>query len=169
MRQNTSYKIVLICFSFFSGFTLLACQHQVIHDQSQSERLGYWNAHDSKFLANKMISRLLEANWLKHYIKLHRKEPSLSIQTFNNKNSRQKDVDKFIADIEHVLLKSGDVNYIVSQQTDYRLTGTLNTLPSTTKNPTIVQYRVELQLIDSHDQSTAWRDSHVHVKRISSL
>ena len=180
------------------GLVLGACQTTSVKRgtaEEQTELTGKWNANDSKMVSKKMIESMLDGGWLRKHLKSHKKEPTVIVGKFKNLSHEIINVDSFVADIERVLINSGDVEFVADSTdreqirsermdqelhataktrkemgkevgADYMLIGTLNSFTEQFGGTKNIQYQIDMELISMRDNKKVWIGSQKHAKTV---
>ena len=163
--------------------------------EKQTELTGKWNSNDSRLVSKKMINSMLNSHWLSKHLKKHRKEPTVIVGKFRNLSHEIINVATFIADIERIMINSGEVDFVASEDergqvrsermdqefhanrktrkamgkeigADYMLTGTLNSFVEKVEGTKNIQYQIDLTLISLKNNRKVWVGSQKHAKTI---
>lgn len=180
------------------GLMLGACQSTSVKRgtaEEQTELTGKWNANDSKLVSKKMIQGMLDGGWLRKHLKAHKKEPTVIVGRFKNLSHEIINVDTFVADIERVLINSGDVEFVANSTdreqlreermdqelhataktrkdmgkeigADYMLIGTINSFTEQSGGTKNIQYQIDMELVSLRDNRKVWKDSQKHAKTV---
>ena len=199
--MHVTHKLVFIgkIFAILGlAMSLSACQTVSVKRgtaEEQQELSGKWNANDSRLVSKQMISSMLDGAWLRKHLKHHGKEPSVIVGDFRNLSHEIINVATFVADIERVLINSGDVEFVASKTerqqirderrdqelhataeirkemgrelgADYMLSGTLNSFKEQSGGTTNIQYQIDMTLISLTDNRKVWVGSQKHAKTV---
>ncbi len=102
------YILILILFA--------SCARSVtrIDPSKQIDLSGRWNDSDSRMVAEKMISELLNSTQFKDYSKALNKKPAIIVGLIRNKTSEHIDADTYIKKIELAIFNSGIADLVES-------------------------------------------------------
>jgi hypothetical protein len=196
--SNTIQRAVKISTVILLGLALGACQSVSVKRGSaeeQTELSGKWNAIDSKMVSKKMITGMLDNAWLKKHMKKYSKEPTVIVGSFRNLSHEIINVGAFVADIERVMINSGEIEFVASKAergqiraerqdqelnatsstrkamgkeagADYMLTGTINSFTEQAGGTKNIQYQIDLTLTSLRDNKKVWSESQKHAKTI---
>ncbi|MGM0381319.1 MAG: penicillin-binding protein activator LpoB [bacterium] len=157
---------------------------------------GEWNDSDSSRVAQKMVSDCLNRPWLSQFRDREGHRPTVIVGLFRNKSSEHIPTETFTKDMERELLNSGKVDFVAmaeerealrkerrdqarhaSEQTaarlaqetgaDYMLQGVFHAQKQQWKGEQVVNYKVDMELIDIESNQKAWMGSKEIKKRIS--
>jgi uncharacterized protein (TIGR02722 family) len=76
---------------------------------------GRWNDTDSRLTAEKMISSLLNSNWISIFESQNNRKPVIIIGNILNRTSEHIQTITFIKDVERELVNSGMVTFVASK------------------------------------------------------
>lgn len=157
-----------------------------------------WNDEDSRLVAKEMMQDMLTFPWLSRY-KLSTSDdrrPTVVIQTIRNKTSEHIPSETFINDIKRELLRSGDVDFVVSgderddirderrdqelnassetqaqmgQETgaNFALSGSINSFVDQLDDTRVTSYQVDLKLINMTTNREVWNGQKKIKKKMS--
>lgn len=157
-----------------------------------------WNDEDSRLVAQEMMQDMLTFPWLSRY-KMSvddARRPTVVIQTVRNKTSEHIPSETFINDIKRELLRSGEVDFVVSgderdevreerrdqelnaslqtqapmgQETgaNFALSGTINSFVDQRDDIRVTSYQVDLKLIDMTTNREVWNGQKKIKKKMS--
>lgn len=96
---------------------LLSCQHRVVSRVSPDTAMdlsGRWNDTDSKLVAQKMISDLLESSQFKAYADALGHKPAIIVGTIRNKTSEHIDAENYVRRMELAIYESNVADIVES-------------------------------------------------------
>lgn len=199
MPFTMSFKSVITVFSLIiMTITFTGCGSVSVKRgkaSEQTELSGKWNANDSKMVSKKMIESMIDGRWLRKHLKSTRKEPTVIVGKFRNLSHEIINVATFVADIERVMINSGEVEFVASSKersqirderldqelnatrstrkamgkeigADYMLTGTLNSFTEQSGGTKNIQYQIDMTLISLKDNRKVWVGSQKHAKTV---
>jgi len=146
-----------------------------------------WNDEDSRLVAKEMMQDMLTFPWLTRY-KMSTddvRRPTVVIHTIRNKTSEHIPSETFVNDIKRELLRSGDVDFVVSgderdqirderrdqelnasagtqaqmgQETgaNFALSGSINSFVDQLGDTRVTSYQVDMKLIDMTSNREVW-------------
>lgn len=146
-----------------------------------------WNDEDSRLVAQEMMQDMLSFPWLSRYRMNSDSErrPTVIIQTIRNKTSEHIPAETFVNDIKRELLRSGDVDFVVSggerdqireerrdqelnasaetqaemgQETgaNFALSGSINSFVDQLGDTRVTSYQVDMKLINMTTNLEVW-------------
>ena len=171
----------------FISLLVSACGTQVKRmDVDESVDLsGAWNDTDSRMVSDEMINDMLERPWIRNYTRKHNSLPAVIVGEIRNLSHEHINVRTFIADIERVMINSGQVNFVASSTerkeireerkdqdinasdatrnamgqelgADFMLKGSINTIIDMEGKTQLRYYQVDLTLISLADNRKVW-------------
>ena len=156
-----------------------------VDPNTQIDISGRWNDTDSKQVAEEMISDALSKPWLSRFNANHNKPPVLIIGDVLNSSHEHISAETFIKDIERAFINSGKVrivenNYfrdklreeVDNQQVnateetrkqiarelgaDLMMFGTINSTVDAYKKERLVNYKVNMELVELQSTEKVW-------------
>lgn len=146
-----------------------------------------WNDEDSRLVAQEMMQDMLSFPWLSRYRMTSDSDrrPTVIIQTIRNKTSEHIPAETFVNDIKRALLRSGDVDFVVSgderdqirderrdqelnaaagtqaemgQETgaNFALSGSINSFVDQLDDTRVTSYQVDMKLINMTTNREVW-------------
>lgn len=182
-------KNVSLQFVSFVMFTLMlaGCGTQVSRvDVKESHDLsGAWNDTDSRLVSEEMITDMLARPWYRTHSKRSKSIPVAIVGEIRNLSHEHINLNTFIADIERVMINSGKIDFVASNQerseirderkdqdlhatessrkamgqergADYMLKGSINTIIDMDGSTQLRYYQVDLTLISLKDNRKVW-------------
>ncbi len=157
---------------------------------------GEWNDSDSRRVAKKMISDCLNRPWLPEFRKKNNRKPTVIVGLFRNKSSEHIPTETFTKDIERELVNSGRVNFVAMAEerealrserrdqarhatrqsaarmahekgADYMLQGVFHAQKQKWRGQQVVNYKVDMELINIESNMKAWIGTKEIKKQIS--
>lgn len=100
----------------FALLILSSCSRSVtrVNPDQSIDLSGRWNDNDSRMVANKMISDLLNSDKFKDYAKSLNKKPAIIVGLIRNKTSEHIDADNYIKKIELAIYNSNIADLVES-------------------------------------------------------
>ncbi len=167
---------------------LVACKskesiQKVSEKQTQILTEGYWNAEDSRLVAEKLVKKMLADRWRTEYMIVHKNaRPILIVGIVQNLSTEKIDTNLFLKDIEKSIIKGDLVRFIQSGNkksilmTELANSDTINTISNWAqrmganfvvnglissseelkRREKIIIYRAKLKLINSETQQPVW-------------
>jgi len=167
---------------------LVACKskesiQKVSEKQTQILTEGYWNAEDSRLVAEKLVKKMLSDRWRTEYMIVHKNaRPILIVGIVQNLSTEKIDTNLFLKDIEKSIIKGDLVRFIQSGNkksilmTELANSDTINTISNWAqrmganfvvnglissseelkRREKIIIYRAKLKLINSETQQPVW-------------
>ncbi len=146
---------------------------------------GRWNDHDSRLVAEEMISDALNRPWLNRFTDNSDKPPVIIVGDVRNRSHEHIDAETFIRNMEREFINSGLVRVVQSAEfreqmreeradqhefanpetvaqwrretgADYMLTGTMNSIVDQYRRDRVVYYQVNLELSDMETNEKVW-------------
>ncbi len=146
-----------------------------------------WNDEDSRLVAKEMMQDMLSFPWLSRYQMSTQdaRRPTVVIHSIRNKTSEHIPSETFINDIKRELLRSGEVDFVVSgderdevreerrdqelnassetqaqmgQETgaNFALSGSINSFVDQLDDTRVTSYQVDMKLIDMTTNREVW-------------
>ena len=157
-----------------------------------------WNDEDSRLVAQEMMQDMLTFPWLSRY-KMNtgdERRPTVIIQSIRNRTSEHIPSETFINDIKRELLRSGDVDFVVSgdernnirderrdqelnasadtqaqmgQETgaNFALSGSINSFVDQLDGTRVTSYQVDMKLINMATNREVWNGQKKIKKKLS--
>lgn len=157
-----------------------------------------WNDEDSRLVAQEMMQDMLTFPWLSRY-KMNtgdERRPTVIIQSIRNRTSEHIPSETFINDIKRELLRSGDVDFVVSgdernnirderrdqelnasadtqaqmgQETgaNFALSGSINSFVDQLDGTRVTSYQVDMKLINMTTNREVWNGQKKIKKKLS--
>ncbi|MFB6356788.1 MAG: penicillin-binding protein activator LpoB [bacterium] len=180
-------SMLLLAVVFIAGCQAGASNRNVqrVSSSQTVDLTGKWNDSDSKRVAKKMISDVLNRPWLQEFVKEEGRDPRVIVGKFRNKSSEHIDEETFTKDIERELINSGKVKFVAMSQerdatraerrdqakfatressakmaqekgADYMLQGSFHSQIQRAGGQQVRAYEVNMQLIDIQTQQKVW-------------
>jgi len=110
--------VKLIVPSFFALVLLASCSRSVtrVNPDTQIDLSGRWNDSDSRMVADKMISDLLNSDRFKEYAKNAGRKPAIVVGLIKNKTSEHIDADNYVKKLEMAIYNSNLADLIESEE-----------------------------------------------------
>lgn len=107
-----------ICILFIIAVSFFSCSRSVTRvDPNQSYDLsGRWNDTDSRQVADKMISELLNSGSYKQYAETRGKKPVIIVGQIRNRTSEHIDANNYIKKLELAIFNSGIADLVESDE-----------------------------------------------------
>ena len=157
-----------------------------------------WNDEDSRLVSKEMMQDMLTFPWLSRY-KMSTddaRRPTVVIHTIRNKTSEHIPSETFVNDIKRELLRSGDVDFVVSgderddirderrdqelnassetqaqmgQETgaNFALSGSINSFVDQLDDVRVTSYQIDMKLIDMTTNREVWNGQKKIKKKLS--
>jgi len=167
---------------------LVACKskesiQKVSEKQTQILTEGYWNAEDSRLVAEKLVKKMLADRWRTEYMIVHKNaRPILIVGIVQNLSTAKIDTNLFSKDIEKSIIKGDLVRFVQSGKNksilmkelansdtintisnwaqrmgaNFVVNATINSTEETKRKEKIVLYRAKIELINSETQQPVW-------------
>lgn len=157
-----------------------------------------WNDEDSRLVAKEMMQDMLTFPWLSRYNMSvdDARRPTVIIHSIRNKTSEHIPSETFINDIKRELLRSGEVDFVVSgderdevreerrdqelnassetqaqmgQETgaNFALSGSINSFVDQLDDTRVTSYQVDMKLIDMATNREVWNGQKKIKKKMS--
>lgn len=157
-----------------------------------------WNDEDSRLVAKEMMQDMLTFPWLSRYNMSvdDARRPTVIIHSIRNKTSEHIPSETFINDIKRELLRSGEVDFVVSgderdevreerrdqelnassetqaqmgQETgaNFALSGSINSFVDQLDDTRVTSYQVDMKLIDMTTNREVWNGQKKIKKKMS--
>ena len=157
-----------------------------------------WNDEDSRLVAQEMMQDMLTFPWLSRYQATadDNRRPTVIIQSIRNKTSEHIPAETFVNDIKRALLRSGDVDFVVSgderndirderrdqelnaasetqaqmgQETgaNFALSGSINSFVDQLDDTRVTSYQVDMKLINMTTNREVWNGQKKIKKKLS--
>jgi len=181
-------KQTLLVVGFGILIFLVACKtkesiKKVPEKQTQILTEGYWNAEDSRLVAEKLVKKMLSDRWRTEYMIVHKNaRPILIVGIVQNLSTETIDTSLFSKDIEKSIIKGDLVRFVQSGNkksilmtelansdtiitiskwaermgANFVVNATINSTEETKRKEKIVLYRAKIELINSETQQTVW-------------
>ncbi len=146
---------------------------------------GRWNDTDSKLVAEEMIADVLGRKWREDFIRNNQGNPTVIVGIIQNKTSEHIEYETFIKDIEREFINSDMVKVVqnsvlreklreeradqtefASPETqarwgrelgaDYMMFGLITSIIDSYRNEKVVNYKVNLELVDIETNEKVW-------------
>ncbi|HHP7241845.1 MAG TPA: penicillin-binding protein activator LpoB [Cyclobacteriaceae bacterium] len=146
---------------------------------------GRWNDTDSKLVAEEMITDALGRKWRNDFIRNNQGDPTVIVGIIQNKTSEHIEPETFIKDIEREFINSDMVKVVqnsvlreklreeradqaefASPETqarwgrelgaDYMMFGLITSITDSYRNEKVVNYKVNLELVDIETNEKVW-------------
>lgn len=146
---------------------------------------GRWNDHDSRLVAQEMISDALGRPWLDRFTQNNERAPVIIVGDVRNRSHEHIDAETFIRNMEREFINSGLVRLVQDAEfreqireeradqhefadpetiaqwrretgADYMLTGTMNSIVDQYRRDRVVYYQVNLELSDMETNEKVW-------------
>jgi uncharacterized protein (TIGR02722 family) len=110
--------IKLIVSSLFAVALFASCSRSVtrVNPDTQIDLSGRWNDSDSRMVADKMISDLLNSDRFKEYAKNSGRKPAIVVGLIKNKTSEHIDADNYVKKLEMAIYNSNLADLIESEE-----------------------------------------------------
>jgi uncharacterized protein (TIGR02722 family) len=178
------FSLVLI------GLMLLAgCSQGTVVTRTEAQTVtdlsGYWNDSDARFVAEQMVTDLLNRPWLPRYVEMNNRNPVVTVGNIRNKTSEHIDSGMFVKNIERELINSGNVKFVaasderkqlieeryhqqshasedtaksLAQETgaDFMLIGTMTSSIDSSGGKSTRFYQVDMELINIENNEKVW-------------
>ncbi len=146
---------------------------------------GRWNDTDSRLVAEKLISEMIDSNWHRQFKTRRGRAPAVIVGRVENKTMEHIPVEPFTKDLEKAMVNSGLIEVIASFEerqevrterkdmqnwasvntrkklisetaADYMLKGVLNTIIDEEGGEKVVFYQADMNLINTENNSIIW-------------
>ncbi len=146
---------------------------------------GEWNDSDSRMVAQKMVSDCLNRPWLPQFRQKNNKKPTVIVGLFRNKSSEHIPTETFTKDLERELINSGRVNFVAMAEerealrsekrdqaqhasmqsaarlanekgADFMLQGVFHAQKQRWQGQQVVNYKVDMELINIESNMKVW-------------
>ncbi len=185
MKMNNTFKIaaVLVLSVLVSGCATRKVTR--VDPADQIDLSGRWNDTDSKQVAEQMSRDVLSKPWLTRFEGNQERPPVVIIGIIINRTSEHIEAETFVKDVEIEFVNSGKVRVVASdlfreklrdeknqQQTnatpetqqkiaaelgaDFMLFGTINSTIDEYKKERLVNYKINLELINLETTEKVW-------------
>ncbi|OFX89009.1 MAG: hypothetical protein A2W99_02620 [Bacteroidetes bacterium GWF2_33_16] len=165
-------------------------------ETTQSLALGYWNADDSRLIAEKLVTKMLSDRWRTEYMHVHKNmRPILIMGLTSNFSLEQFDSKLFTKDIEKSIIKGDLVRFVQSANkkefllndlanennkdtietitkwaarmgANFVVSATINSTQELKRKEKIIQYKIILELLNCETKQLVWLDEQKVSKRI---
>ncbi len=110
--------VKLIVWSFSALVLFASCSRSVtrVNPDTQIDLSGRWNDSDSRMVADKMISDLLNSDRFKEYAKNSGRKPAIVVGLIKNKTSEHIDADNYVKKLEMAIYNSNLADLIESEE-----------------------------------------------------
>jgi uncharacterized protein (TIGR02722 family) len=184
MKNNIYRAIAFLVFVAFS-FSCATQKVTRVDPNTQIDISGRWNDTDSKQVAEEMISDVLSKPWLVRFNEGHDSPPVVIIGEVLNKSHEHIASETFVKDVERAFINSGKVRVVendyfreklreevdnqqanATEETrkaiarelgaDMMMFGTINSIVDEGKKERVVNYKVNLELVDLESTEKVW-------------
>jgi uncharacterized protein (TIGR02722 family) len=184
MKNNIYRAIAFLVFVAFS-FSCATQKVTRVDPNTQIDISGRWNDTDSKQVAEEMISDVLSKPWLVRFNEGHDSPPAVIIGEVLNKSHEHIASETFVKDVERAFINSGKVRVVendyfreklreevdnqqanATEETrkaiarelgaDMMMFGTINSIVDGGKKERVVNYKVNLELVDLESTEKVW-------------
>lgn len=187
MYASRLRKLIVLFLVAGFGLGLAGCAPNVtrVGSDEVTDLSGKWNDTDSRLVSDEMVQDVLSNQWLSRFTQQHGKQPTVIVGKIRNLSHEHINTRTFVADIERVLINSGDVDFVASSTdreevrserkdqdlhasestrkamgqevgADYMLQGTINTIVDAISGEQARFYQVDLTLIDLANNRKVW-------------
>jgi hypothetical protein len=194
--NRVSLFILLFLIAVFTGCK--STQQTTIQPEKKDVTLplGYWNADDSRIIAEKLVNKMISDRWRTEFMKLNKNmRPILIVGLIKNLGSEKTDTVLFIKDIEKSIIKGDLVRFVQStgkhkilfqelknntgantltitsnwasrMGSDFVVNATIQSNSEIKRKEKIVHYNVKLELIYCETKQPFWLGEEQLSKRI---
>lgn len=182
-RRIYTVVMVLVALLVFSGCATRSVTRTGLDEQIDLS--GRWNDTDSRIVARDMVDDVLNRPWLQNFRQAESRAPVVLVGDVRNRSSEHIETDIFIRNIERELINSGQVRFVagdaareairserLDQQTqarpetvarlgaetgaDFMMYGAINSVTDAIEGERVVNYQVDLQLVDMQSNEVVW-------------
>jgi uncharacterized protein (TIGR02722 family) len=151
----------------------------------QIDLSGNWNDTDSRLVSEEMINDMLRQRWLSNHYNKSKNAPVITVGTIKNLSHEHINTATFVADIQRVVINSGDAEFIATRDdrteareerkeqdiharedtrksmgqeigADFILGGSINTIMDSEGKTTLKYYQVDLTLTSVLTNQIVW-------------
>jgi len=179
-------KLIFLSLTLLMLFTDCARRSVTrVNPNERIDLSGRWNDTDSKLVAEEMITDALGRKWRNDFVRNKQGDPTVIVGIIQNKTSEHIEPETFIKDIEREFINSDMVKVVqnsvlreklreeradqtefASPETqarwgrelgaDYMMFGLITSITDSYRNEKVVNYKVNLELVDIETNEKVW-------------